>query len=391
MKYPSLSHTLVIVQFFLVCYFLYATQDLRKKSAKYDKRQTAILLRNEALNREIFLALEKQAGSRTFPPQIKHLPFADEEGMILGVREVDIPGVVAPYNASLIKEEGKYHLFFRYDVPVIGNEEVPFKTSIGHVELDGDFQPLAPYTKIDTRSDFSEDPRVLWNDGKCLLVYNDIVVDFPKARGIRSAVYDLKTKEVESITAFERRKFKIEKNWMPFVVDGKGLHFVYTISPHEVCHQSPSSTKMRSLNSNVIEELTDRDWSLMWGRPRGGTPPQLVDGEYLSFFHSMFEDAMGFVWYVMGAYTFEPVAPYRITKISSHPILFKGIFDAAHKHTANPKIRCLYPSGFVLEERDGREVLQVSCGENDSITKIITFDKEALFQSLKAVDKKNKL
>ena len=85
----------------------------------------------------------------------------------------------------------------------------------------------------------------------------------------------------------------------------------------------------------------------------------------------------------MGAYTFAAYSPFKITRISPHPILFKGIYDTPHQVIANSKIRSIYPSGFTCEQREGKELIHVSCGENDSGIKIISMDKNALLASLR--------
>jgi hypothetical protein len=84
----------------------------------------------------------------------------------------------------------------------------------------------------------------------------------------------------------------------------------------------------------------------------------------------------------MGAYTFEAHPPFRITGISNHPILFRGIFDTPYINTASLDKRVIFPSGFVLEKQQNKELIHVACGENDSAVKIITLDKEKLIKSM---------
>jgi hypothetical protein len=125
-------------------------------------------------------------------------------------------------------------------------------------------------------------------------------------------------------------------------------------------------------------------WPKEWGGPKGGTPARRVGDQYLAFFHSNFNDLNDINWYVMGAYTFEAKPPFRLTGISYYPILFEGMFDSPPMVKANPRLRALYPSGFVVEKlEDGRELIHVSCGENDSTLQIVTIDKDALFKTLK--------
>ena len=128
----------------------------------------------------------------------------------------------------------------------------------------------------------------------------------------------------------------------------------------------------------------------LWGGLRGGTPAQKVGDEYLAFFHSSFRDRNGIIWYCMGAYTFEDQPPFRITKISNYPILFEGIYGTPPMNTADPMKRVIFPSGFVVEERNGKEVIHLSCGENDASVKIITLDKNTLLRGMKKIQLKRK-
>jgi hypothetical protein len=45
--------------------------------------------------------------------------------------------------------------------------------------------------------------------------------------------------------------------------------------------------------------------------------------------------------------------------------------------------RVIFPAGFAVEKRPEGDLIHVSCGENDSGIKIVSFRKEALFKSLK--------
>ncbi len=322
------------------------------------------------------------------PPILGHIPYADETGIILSTHRVNVPFIETPYNASLIEQDDHYLLFFRYDTPLVNGKDVPFHTHIGSIRLDPFFHPMdAQASVIQTQSAFSEDARVFKANGDYFLAYNDIVPEEKKYRGIRIAHLDMQTHSVRYITPLSRRMNKIEKNWMPFEHKDKGIHLVYSIHPHQILQlPRPDVNDVIPITLSQTEDLSSYfAWETVWGQMRGGTPPRLVDGEYLSFFHSAFRDERGFVWYVMGAYTFEAEAPFRITKMSPHPILYRGAYEAPIRNTANPRVRTLYPVSFVAETRFGKEVIQLSCGENDSCVKILTIDKDSLLKSLKPV------
>ena len=179
----------------------------------------------------------------------------------------------------------------------------------------------------------------------------------------------------------------MEKNWVPFVNQEGEIFFEYGLNPHKVMRmQTPSSPQMDHLIFPHRFALQKMPWDVTkWGAFRGGTPAIAIDeNQYLAFFHTLFfEDRRP--WYVMGAYTFETKAPYRVTAVSSAPILFKGIFGTHKKNTASSTKRVIYPAGIALGEKEGRPVVFISCGENDSGLKILTFDQEKLLQSLTPV------
>ncbi|HSX38522.1 MAG TPA: hypothetical protein VLE95_06800 [Chlamydiales bacterium] len=376
----------ILIFFSCICAIFFLAHDLKrikKKLHSFEKLAAGSLKTTEQLAQAAYMRWENGLPEKPLPQQLQKISFADAQGIVLSVQNIDIPGVFAPYNGSLIQYEKRNYLFFRYDIPLINNGRIPFHTYIGCVEMDARFQPTTPFFTLDTQSSFSEDPRACIIDDQCYLVYNDRVEAHRKKRGVQLGIVDLENQKLDLVCRFETRKFAIEKNWMLFAPDDKNLHFIYTVSPYEVCKISSSNQLIEVVAENQRTQLNTADWEDTWGVPRGGTPPVLIDGEYLVFFHSMFQDNFGFNWYVMGAYTFEPFSPYRIKKISPYPILFKGIFSSSHRNTANPKIRSIYPAGFISGQQNGKETIYLSCGENDSAIKIVTFDKEALLGSLK--------
>src|SRR6266404_557243 len=60
---------------------------------------------------------------------------------------------------------------------------------------------------------------------------------------------------------------------------------------------------------------------------RGGSPPVMAEGEYWTFFHSSMPWVPGKRRYFMGAYAFEPHAPFRVTKITGGPLLVGNYRD----------------------------------------------------------------
>jgi predicted GH43/DUF377 family glycosyl hydrolase len=319
------------------------------------------------------------------PFVLKDCPLAESQGIVLDVKRVEIRGLEFFYNASLIESGDTYRLFFRVDTPHIP----PFVSHIGCVELDSNFnQTDKDYFFLDTKTDTSEDPRSLWVGNRLWLIYNDIASRSSAFRSMHAAVLDSSTFEVQKIIEMDLGLSRVEKNWTPFegVFDSNEepqLFFEYFIAPHILLHLDDSLENKITFYQGFSSDTYSLMWPKAWGQIRGGTPAKKIsEEEYLAFFHSGFLDSEGTRWYVMGAYTFSALAPYEIRKISTCPIIYKGIYDTP---TYRDDLKVCFPSGFVTETKNNRELIHLSCAENDMGIKIITIDKEALLKSLKSV------
>ena len=323
--------------------------------------------------------LEKIATALKFPTLVK------------SVKSVHVRGIQNPYNSSIVKApNGNYFLFYRMDhhkAEPISNPRLPLESYIGVVELDKNFSQISPSKIINTYSKNSEDPRAFLANGRLFLSYNDLVPSSVYGRSIRLCELDPASLETKYITDLNLGMQLIEKNWMPFVKsssgDDLGIHFVYSMNPHKILSlNDPKEGLLSLLPDPEYKTLSHLIWKSSWGVLRGGTPAQLHNGEYLAFFHSSFKDKKTNTnWYVMGAYTFDKEVPHKITSISREPILFRNVYDSEHGPGTNEKLRCLFPSGFVIDENN----IHVSCGENDSQSKIITIDYDILKKSMQKI------
>lgn len=330
-----------------------------------------------------------------FLETFKKVEFGDRNGIVLGVKNISIRGVEHPYNASIVKYgDTKYLMSFRYDVLPSNKKEKP-QRRIGIAEFHSDFtQTEKEFAVVDTKSPFSEDARLFVFQGDYYLIYNDLidVKEGQEWRSVHLGKLNLTDFSLEFITNLDQKSKRLEKNWVPIVhkeSDGKEqLYLGYDINPHTILKLN--DPKKNEIEHQILPEsapLYDISW-WTWGLPRGGSPSLLVGKEYLAFFHSSFRKPGKNIryWYVMGAYTFEPQAPFRVSQFSKEPILFSDLYSTppdtkfVDKHR-----RVVYPSGFVEGHENGRDVFYVSIGENDCATKIVTIDKERLYQSLKPV------
>jgi len=328
----------------------------------------------------------------SLPASLYNIPYAETDGIVLNVKTVQIRNVFAPSNASLLENGDNFILFFRYDKPNRHAYPHHFFTNIGVVELDKNFEQTdKEFSRLDTQSNYSEDPRAVKVGNEVYVFYNEVHPHTNFCRTMKVANVDLKNFQLNFFTNLDLQMQPVEKNWMPFeYINDKGkplLCFAYYLNPHKIFElPDPHINDCKSLLSVDYHPYNHLPWPSIWGPPRGGTGPRLIGNEYLGFFHSSFSDNDDIIWYVIGAYTFEATPPFAITSISNYPILFKGIYNTPPLNTATPKIRCVFPCGFAIEQQNGKELIHVACGENNSSVKIITMDKEALLKSLKKID-----
>ncbi len=332
--------------------------------------------------------------SNVLPTQFNNIPLGENTGVVLGVKTVDLRGDLYPYNGAIIKngKEG-YRLFFRYDL-LDGAARNGIFTHIGCVEIDSDFrQTEKEFVPIDLNSRYAEDPRVLQIQDRLFLIYNDLLQsDYVSNNRIMCmGEFSADNLKLQQTYRFDPCRQPIEKNWAPFVYAGpegeSDIYFEYMLAPRKlfkVLHWGEAT--LTHLFPSSHKNAGSCYWPKIWGELHGGSAAQEVDGQYLAFFHSSFQDKEDIMWYCLGAYTFETAPPFRMTGISHYPILFEGIYSTPPLHTADPKKRVIFPAGFVIEQRGGREVIQLSCGENDASVKVITLDKKQLLKGLKKIN-----
>ncbi len=371
--------------------FSYARNQIRKN--RFETRAVKLAMEQRLNSNTKSLAFHVKDPFLQLPFSLSTVRFAEEDGIVLDVKTLSIRNVTAPYNASLIDRGDDLLLFFRYDQFSNGCP-LPFKARIGCVKLDENLdQTDEEYREIRLENEFNEDPRAFFVNDHLYLSYSSVRKNRPSessARIIKLAHLDASTLDVIDEISLDLKRQNIEKNWTPFAVTNgaqEDLFFKYYLSKNQ--NLFLENFKLAHL-SEVIHPHPrfpkNGGWATQWGELRGGTPAlKISDDEYLAFFHSSFACVDGTFWYIMGAYTFETKRPFRITQVSHYPLLFKGIFTAPLLNTANPNVRCVFPAGFVIKQKQGKEVIYLSIGENDSCVKILTIDKEALLSSLKKI------
>lgn len=323
-------------------------------------------------------------------PQFQDVPYGEGNGLVIDVRTLNLPTIPDAYNPSIVKKgKNGYIIAFRYDLPWSG---VGYKkVTLGLVETDLNFCPKKEPVLLDTGNDHSPDPRLFFHDGILYISYAHLTEwGSPYECCIGLSTIDLNTLSTQNNMDLLYKKGPREKNWIPFSYTNsegkKELYFVYEFNPFTVVRvQKPITGVIEHPFAPDFSSKKGLDaWEKRWGTIRGGTPAILIDGEYVCFFHSSFQEK-SLYWYVFGAITFESKPPFTVKRISSHPIFFKNIYQSSFAPQRNQLIRAIFPAGFVLDRKDHRDVLHVLCGENDSAIKIVTLDKKILLKSLQPV------
>lgn len=321
-------------------------------------------------------------------PALNFEELVNTDNIILTTKRIYLDDFPDAHNPSIIQFKDEFLLVFRY---IPDPENQLWMNQIGVVLLDHSLLPISKPQLLNTRPKNSktpsqaEDARIFSHKGRLFLIYNDNVeVVNPWCNRDRRDMFvaELFYKEgvfslsppLKLIYPAGYSKQLWQKNWVPFDWNGK-LFLTYTLNPHEIlvpnflngeCHQH-------------CQTSPPIDWK--WGTLRGSTPPQLVDGEYLAFFHSAVRaNSCYSLWnfelwhYFMGAYTFSDQPPFQITKMSPHPLVVEGFYTPATWEK-----RVIFPGGFVVLGRH----IYLAYGKDDCEIWIAILDKEELKKSLK--------
>jgi len=310
--------------------------------------------------------------------------------LVVATKRIYLEKYPDAWNPSIIKVDEGYLLTFRY-CPNQGNE--PFTCYIGIVLLDDQLEMISHPKLLHTRSQKdkipsqSEDARIFEYRGRLFLIYNDNVDFVAHYYWERRDMFIAELQYHDNyLTLSSPLKLLyeehyntqiVQKNWVPFEKDGT-LLLSYTMNPHEVLYPN--------LKSGVCYPSYKTKAAIDWnfGTLRGSTPAQLVDGEYLAFFHSGIITSSpssqgNELWhYFMGAYTFSAEAPFEITKMTPTPIMDDEFYTPSDYNK-----RVIFPGGFVVSGSS----IYVAYGKDDSEIWIATLDKEMLRKALLPVEK----
>ena len=301
--------------------------------------------------------------------------------IVIATKRIVLEDFPDAWNPSILKTNDGLLLTFRY---LPDRDHQPWLSYIGAVLLNDEFDPISKPELLNTRlknsktPSQSEDARVFLHQDRMFLIYNDNIDIIYPATWQRRDMFMSElfyknghftlTAPLKLVHDEKYPNQMWQKNWVPFEKDG-ALLLAYSIHPHEILYANlntgkcyPSYTTTPSLN-----------WQ--FGTLRGSTPPLLIDGEYLAFFHSGMYTASPSSWglemwhYFMGAYTFSAEPPFQITKITPLPIMSDDFYTPSGYYK-----RVIFPGGFVATDTK----IYVAYGKDDCEMWIATLDRDIL-------------
>ncbi len=328
-----------------------------------------------------------------FDVDLEGLP---NQKIVLSTKRISFPNFPGAFNPSILKIKEGYLLVFRHCPNLFWD---PWTNEMYAAILNDAFDPISEPQLLATGlttpciKQQSEDPRVFSFRDKFYVIYNDnIEISRPWYRDRRDMfLAELQFSQgdfslVKPVKLFyENRYHQVlwQKNWSPFVWNDQ-LLLSYMVNPHEVLFPN--------LEDGYCFSCYETEVHLPWrlGAPRGSSVPQLVDGQYLAFFHAghqietVVSQKMPLWHYFMGAYTFSATPPFRMTQITPQPIVGDGFYcHSSHALNYLDK-KVILPGGFVVEG----SLIYVAYGKDDCEMWIATLDKDALMKALVPVREK---
>ena len=298
---------------------------------------------------------------------IRGIPLGEDEKIVRDLFSITIPGHPGAYNPSILPLDDGFLLSFR--------DQARSLSVVGLVRLNKNSSLLESNRHL-------EDARLFRYDGKIWATCTNLTGWYPIQTHIVLCQIDLNTPSFTSVVDLDYHLVAMEKNWVPLrYKDAEGIENLYLVYAHNPFHVRKVVSSIKGITEGIFLEERKRDvpWEKKWGRISGGTPCISLGKEQLAFFHSHFSLGYRKDFYVIGAVTFENTPPFRIKKISPHPIIARGMYP---DYSPLGNIHVVFPGGVVRIKKNEEQLLYVVYGENDSRIKVMVVDEKELLNSL---------
>ncbi len=317
--------------------------------------------------------------------------FKPEELLPNAWRHFATAGSVRVFNPGLLRDGDSWIFAFR----VVGPDNL---RRIGICRLDAKLRvvagspvPFSDYVQYFTGNDYSvratswfADPRLYRFHGRVFIYWNS---------GWHEPQNHQFIQELDAIRAtplgrareliLRRRRQPLEKNWVLF--GDKELHAVYSPTPHRVLEFSLSGDGDIEFSDLVTHEWDNGAYAAAHGTLRGGTPPQLFDGRYWSFCHSV-AGREGDYRYTPAVYRFAGTVPFAPTDAPTGEL---ALGNPAGNRRSLPKLNpavgeVVYPCGAAYH--DGRWF--VSYGINDEQCAVAILSSHEVASAIRPLERR---
>jgi predicted GH43/DUF377 family glycosyl hydrolase len=298
-------------------------------------------------------------------------------------RVVTVPCQFGPghywFNPALVEQWGR-----TWFIPRMGR----LPAMLGMCEIDERLHagPVMHLWGCSDSNVIAEDPRAIAVGDSIRVWYVGIHADRNPSCSMFSATIDangtatgrrvLRHEATDTISAIKLATAKVvqQKNWVPFIVDGRQL-CVYSHQPFTILEDI--GNKMSSVHTGKMVA-----WD--YGEIRGGAPPVRHDGLWWHWFHSSRVESDGkfdvLVYYV-GVYAFDD--SFQIQKITPEPVMAGSAFCYSQPWDMNGRVSAVFPCGALI--RGGNWL--VSYGYLDTEARIAEIPLEAVEERMISYDR----
>jgi predicted GH43/DUF377 family glycosyl hydrolase len=229
------------------------------------------------------------------------------------------------------------------------------------------------------------DPRLFKHNGRVYMTYCDhskggsiqMLAQLEKKKEQWSAPKSIPLSFADADQYYDKELVQrgIEKNWMPFSMNGKA-YAVYLLEPDKIVLELNLETGICTLASKEVNELMDQFSPL-----RGGTPAAFdrESNSFISLYHINYPGRASFTnikkaVYIAGAYSFTNAMPFKILSKSKGPLYQKQLYQN--------KTKIVFPTALI---RKGEHYLMFY-GEDDKRIKVAFINRNKLLKTMKTKD-----
>jgi len=270
----------------------------------------------------------------------------------------NLKGPIRVFNPSLLRTKAGWIMAYR----LVGDDQ---KRRIALCRLNEELNVIkdslvafSDYLKGCNR-DWYADPR-LYQSGDHLYIYWNTGWHEPRNFQYVQAIDPKTYLPISSLIEFNVKDNQnpLEKNWMLF---GDALEYaVYSVNPHRILKTNLGKTES-FMEDFHIKAWNNEPYESLYGKLRGGAPPQLVGDEYFSICHSVY-GVEGNYTYSAACYSFSQKAPFSPKRKPRGFVPLPKLEGDRQYEKLNPAVgEVLYPCGAIFQNG----LWYISYGIND--------------------------